>query len=121
MTLAVVPSFVLALATLVAATGIDGNEFMDRLQAIQRSRGDMSAHVHAQGRVEEVDPSVPSVTLTHSEIGSPDGRIWMPAMRMTFHVSSDVPLAGLKRGDIVRYVAQRLKGAVTITEIRPQP
>ncbi|NNM73906.1 copper-binding protein [Enterovirga aerilata] len=108
----------IVLTTQITSPAMSPDEFVDRLQELQRSRGDMSAHVHSQGRVEAVDVDVPSITLVHPEIGSPDGRIWMPGMRMTFHVAAGVRLSGLRKGDWVSFVAQRVRGAVTVTEVR---
>ncbi|MBX9826085.1 MAG: copper-binding protein [Xanthobacteraceae bacterium] len=80
-----------------------------------------NGHVHATGHVEEVDSGSGTITLWTGEIQSPDRSIWMPPMRMTFHVTNRRVLRGLQFGDSVAFEAARLRNAVMITNLRKLP
>lgn len=75
-------------------------------------------HVHSRGRVESVDAEQGTVTMWHWELDSPDKGIWMPHMRMVFHVTNRRLLKGLNPGDEVTFQAARLRNAVMVTKIR---
>ena len=57
------------------------------------------------------------ITLKHGEIKHLD----MPAMTMSFRVKSPSLLEGLKGGDRVRFVAEKLDGQFTVTQILKAP
>jgi Cu/Ag efflux protein CusF len=75
-------------------------------------------HVHSRGRIESVDIEQGTVTMWHWELGSLDKSVWMPAMRMVFHVTNRSILRGLNPGDEVTFQATRLRNALMITKIR---
>lgn len=75
-------------------------------------------HVHARGQVEAVDPRGVSVTIVTEQMASADRTIWMPAMKMVFHVTNRAMLKGVRPGDRVEFEAARLRNAVMITSIR---
>lgn len=77
-----------------------------------------AGHAHGRGRVEAVDTGPGTITILTEEIQSPDKSIWMPAMRMVFHVTNRRMLIPLRSGDSVEFVAARLRNAVMITSIR---
>jgi Cu/Ag efflux protein CusF len=70
------------------------------------------------GRVEAVDIGPGIITLWSTEIQSPDRTIWMPPMRMTYHVTHRRMLRGVQPGDVVEFEAARLRNAVMITKLR---
>ena len=104
--------------TLAGMSGVDWLSHMERLQA---ARGDPARHVHFDARIEGIDISGGVVTVVHPAMRSGDGSIAMPAMRMTFHVTSSSKLKGLSTGDMVHAVVGRYRGAIMITEIRKVP
>jgi Cu/Ag efflux protein CusF len=65
--------------------------------------------------VRKVDKAQGKVTLKHGPIAHLD----MPAMTMVFKVSDPRLLDGLNQGDKVRFTAENVKGAVTVTAIQP--
>lgn len=68
----------------------------------------------ADGTVKKINPDAGKVTITHGPLSSLD----MPAMTMVFRVKDPAWLAQMKPGDRIRFVAERLNGALTVTDIQ---
>lgn len=66
-----------------------------------------------QGEVRRVDSANKKVTLRHDEIKN----LQMPAMTMVFEVKDAAMLADLKQGDTVRFTAEQINGAYTVTSL----
>lgn len=71
----------------------------------------------ADGEVRKVDREAGKLTLRHGRIDSLD----MPGMTMVFRVVDPKLLEGLKQGDKLRFSADRVQGAITITAIERAP
>jgi len=69
----------------------------------------------AEGEVRKVDKEAGKVTLRHGPIAN----LEMPGMTMVFKVASPKMLEGLKDGDKVKFSADRVNGAITVTAIEP--
>lgn len=67
-----------------------------------------------KGTVKKVDAKAKKVTLIHEELKSLD----MPAMTMVFRVKDDAMLEKLKQGANIEFVAERVEGKLTVTEIK---
>lgn len=67
------------------------------------------------GEVRKVDSGAGKLTLRHGQIQNLD----MPPMTMVFKVADAKLLQGLKEGDKVRFTADKLNGAYTVTAISP--
>lgn len=67
-----------------------------------------------KGTVKKVDAKAKKVTLIHEELKSLD----MPAMTMVFRVKDDALLEKLKEGASVEFVAERVDGKLTVTEVK---
>ncbi|HKO89233.1 MAG TPA: copper-binding protein [Burkholderiales bacterium] len=65
------------------------------------------------GEVRKVDKATGKLTLRHGELKNLD----MPSMTMVFQVSDATVLDRLKVGDKVRFSADRVNGAITVTAI----
>lgn len=65
------------------------------------------------GTVTKIDEAQGKVTLNHSAIKNLD----MDAMTMVFRVQDAAMLKGLKNGDKVKFEADRVNGAITVTKI----
>jgi Cu/Ag efflux protein CusF len=63
--------------------------------------------------VRKVDPSAGKITLRHGPIANLD----MPPMTMVFQVSEPALLGNVKVGDTVRFSAEKIGGAYTVTAI----
>jgi Cu/Ag efflux protein CusF len=92
--------------------------WLDRLDREHNNIVSRAGHVHATGHVESVDVGPGTVTIWAREMQSSDKSIWMPAMRMVFHVTNRRMLKGLQPQDAVAFEAARLRNAVMITDIR---
>ena len=67
-----------------------------------------------KGVVKKVDLKSKKVTVSHEELKS----LEMPAMTMVFRTANDEMLASLKDGQAIEFVADRVNGKLTITEIK---
>lgn len=67
-----------------------------------------------KGTVKKVDAKAKKVTLIHEELKD----LEMPAMTMVFRVKDDAMLGKLKEGANIEFVAERLEGKLTVTEIK---
>ena len=65
------------------------------------------------GEVRKVDKDTKKITLKHGDIKNLD----MPAMTMVFQVKDPAMLDKVQAGDKVQFKAERLGGALLITEI----
>ncbi len=67
------------------------------------------------GEVRKVDRELGKITLRHGPITN----LGMPGMTMVFKVADPSLLRDLKEGDPIRFLAERLNGAITVTAIEP--
>ncbi|MCY1745164.1 MULTISPECIES: copper-binding protein [Ensifer] len=67
-----------------------------------------------KGTVKKIDAKAKKVTLIHEELKSLD----MPAMTMVFRVKDDAVMEKLKEGASVEFVAERVDGKLTVTEVK---
>lgn len=65
------------------------------------------------GEVKKIDTAAGKVTLKHGPITNLD----MDAMTMVFRVQDKSMLEKLKPGDKVKFTAERVNGAITVTTI----
>lgn len=73
-----------------------------------------SAMVMTAGEVRKIDNAQSKVTLRHEAIANLD----MPAMTMVFRVQKAEMLKDLKVGDKVRFHAESVDGAITVTHLQ---
>ncbi len=67
----------------------------------------------SEGVIRKVDKASGKITIRHGELY----KLGMPGMTMTFRVSDPAMLDRVKPGDSVRFVADRVQGALTITHL----
>ena len=84
----------------------------------QASSVDHAAHhapaaPSADGEVRKVDKGQGKITLKHGPIANLD----MPGMTMVFKVADPKMLDAVKEGDKVKFAADRVNGAITVTAI----
>ena len=65
------------------------------------------------GEIRKVDKDTKKITIKHSEIKNLD----MPGMTMVFRVKDPAMLDQVKPGDKVKFSAENLGGAITVTRI----
>lgn len=69
----------------------------------------------ADGEIRKVDKDAKKITIKHGPIPN----LEMPAMTMVFQVKDPAMLEQVKSGDKVKFEAQKLGGAFTVTRIEP--
>jgi len=82
------------------------------------THGAASAQAHAaltEGEVRKVDKETKKITIRHGPIANLD----MPPMTMVFQVKDPAMLDQVKTGDKVRFAADKLGGAYTVTQLEP--
>lgn len=72
------------------------------------------AQEYTRGTVKEVKADQDKVTVIHEELRNLD----MPAMTMVFDVADPAMLDEMKEGDVIEFVADRVRGRLTITDVK---
>lgn len=67
-----------------------------------------------EGEIRKVDMDNKKITIKHGEIKNLD----MPGMTMVFQVKDPAMLDKVKAGDKVKFVAEKLGGALVVTDIQ---
>ena len=67
-----------------------------------------------KGVVKKVDMKAGKVTIIHEELPNLD----MPAMTMVFRTIDAAMLEKMKEGDAIEFVADRVKGKLTVVELK---
>lgn len=98
-----------ALIALLCATG---SAFAAGDQAKEMQATDSAASM-TEGEVRKVDLDARKITLKHGEIKN----LGMPGMTMVFQVKEPSMLEQVKVGDKVRFTADKVNGAITVTAI----
>lgn len=73
------------------------------------------ASAMADGEIRKVDKDGKKITIKHGPLPS----LEMPAMTMVFRVKDPAMLEQVKQGDKVRFVAEKLGGALTLVRLEP--
>jgi Cu/Ag efflux protein CusF len=66
-----------------------------------------------EGEVRRIDKEAGKLTLKHGQID----HLGMPPMTMVFRAADPKMLDGLAEGDKVRFAAERVGGAITVTHL----
>jgi len=74
-----------------------------------------SAGAMAEGEVRKVDKDARKITIKHGPLQKLD----MPAMTMVFQVKDPAMLERVKAGDRIRFDAEKVGAAYTVTRIEP--
>lgn len=72
------------------------------------------AQEFTSGTVKKLDTKAKKVTLIHEELKN----LEMPAMTMVFEVKDEAILAKLQEGAKVQFVAERVNGKLTVTQLK---
>lgn len=75
------------------------------------------ASAMADGEIRKVDKDAKKITIKHGPLQSLD----MPAMTMVFQVKEPAMLEQVKVGDKVKFEAEKVGGAFTVTKIQKAP
>jgi Cu(I)/Ag(I) efflux system periplasmic protein CusF len=74
-----------------------------------------AAAAMTEGEVRKVDKDAKKITIKHREITN----LAMPPMTMAFQVTDAALLDRVKAGDKIRFTAEKVAGAYTVTRIEP--
>lgn len=69
---------------------------------------------YTKGTVTKVDAKQKKITIKHEELKN----LGMSAMTMVFTVADDAMLDKVKEGQPIEFVADRVNGRITVTEIK---
>ncbi|MCY0155038.1 copper-binding protein [Hoeflea alexandrii] len=69
---------------------------------------------YTKGKVKKVDMKAGKVTIIHEELTNLD----MPAMTMVFRAADPAMLEKMNPGDDIEFIADRVKGKLTVTELK---
>ncbi|MGO8645725.1 copper-binding protein [Rhizobium ruizarguesonis] len=72
------------------------------------------AQEFTKGVVNKVDAKAKKVTIKHEDLKN----LAMPAMTMVFRVEDSALLERLKEGSNIEFVAERVNGKLTVTEVK---
>ncbi|WP_426175386.1 copper-binding protein [Massilia sp. TWR1-2-2] len=72
------------------------------------------AQLQSDGEIKKVDKEAGKITVKHGPLANLD----MPAMTMVFKVKDAVMLEQVKTGDKVKFTAEKINGAFTITALQ---
>lgn len=79
------------------------------------SIGSMALAVeYTKGVVKKIDVKANKVTIIHEELKNLD----MPAMTMVFRIGDEAMIEKLKEGAPVEFVVDRVKGKLTVVELK---
>lgn len=67
-----------------------------------------------KGEVTKVNTAQKKLTIKHEELTN----LEMPAMTMVFVVADDAMLEKVKEGQAIEFVAERVNGRITVTDIK---
>ena len=98
---------------IIAAVALSFVGLTHAQQDAQASRPAQRAAAPVDAEVRKIDREQNKVTLRHAPIPSLD----MPAMTMVFRVSDPKVLESLKVGDKVKFAADKIDGAYTVTAL----
>jgi Cu(I)/Ag(I) efflux system periplasmic protein CusF len=83
--------------------------------AAPASRSTGAASTMSDAEVRKVDKDARKITLKHGEIKN----LEMPPMTMVFQVKDAAVLDKVKQGDKVKFSAEKVNGAYTVTSLEP--
>jgi Cu/Ag efflux protein CusF len=87
---------------------------------VAQQAADHAAHhpsALSEGEVRKVDKDAKKITIKHGPLANLD----MPPMTMVFQVKDPAMLDKVKVGDKVKFAAEKVGGAFTVTEIQRAP
>ncbi len=83
------------------------------LPALADDKHDHGAGATSEGEVRKVDKDAKKITIKHGPLEN----LEMPAMTMVFQVKDPAMLDRVKAGDKVKFTAEKVGGAFTVTRI----
>lgn len=91
------------------------NKFAAVLLALALAAPALGQSALSDGEVRKVDKDAKKITIKHGPLANLD----MPPMTMVFQVSDPAMLNQVKAGDKVKFQAEKVGAAYTVTKIEP--
>ncbi len=107
--------FVATLGLLLSAGSLTAQTESAHTSHHQDEKAGAAATPMTDGEVRKVDKDSGKVTIKHGPLQN----LEMPAMTMVFRVKDPAMLDPLKEGDKIKFVADKIDGALTVTQIQP--
>jgi Cu/Ag efflux protein CusF len=109
----------LSISAPALATGTHGNTHSSGHGAGHSAEKPTEGHmmgekIYIKGKVEEIDPDTKNITITHEPLVNLD----MGAMTMVFRAENDEVFAKLKEGAEIEFAVDRIKGKLTVTDVK---
>ena len=76
--------------------------------------GGAFAQEYTKGEITKIDAAQKKLTIKHGELKN----LEMPAMTMVFVVADEAMLEKVKEGQAIEFIADRVNGRITVTEIK---
>ena len=105
----------LAQVTIAAFISFSSAPFANAHHAKEHGAMGQGANAMTEGEVRKVDKDARKITIKHEPLQNLD----MPAMTMVFQVKDPAMLDQVKPGDKVKFEAEKVGGAYTVTKIEP--
>jgi len=74
----------------------------------------VNAAEYTKGVIKKINMKAGKVTIIHEELKNLD----MPAMTMVFRTTDKAMLENMKKGEKIEFIAERVKGKLTVTEVK---
>ena len=103
------------LAASLAAPLAHADDKHHKKEAAAKSTAASAQSSMADGEIRKVDKDAKKITIKHGPLEKLD----MPAMTMVFQVKDPALLGKVKVGDKVKFQAEKVGSAFTVTEIEP--
>lgn len=100
------------LAALIGASSVATTSIALAQQPVASVAQDSMSH----GEIKKVDKDAGKLTIKHGELKN----LGMPGMTMVFKVKDPAMLDKVKQGDRVRFVADKVGGALVVTSIEAE-
>ena len=112
------PSFgSLAMFALLLSTPLAAQTNTDHASHHPDPQATATATALTDGEVRKIDKSASKLTIKHGPLTNLD----MPPMTMVFRVKDPTLLDKIKEGDKIKFSADRVDGALTVTEVQVVP
>lgn len=105
-----IPSLVLAIAASLSVTTFA----QEKTAPMQVAATETKTAEMTDGEIRKVDMENKKITIKHGEIKNLD----MPGMTMVFQVKDSAMLDKVKAGDKVKFSADKIGGAIVVTDIQ---
>ena len=104
------------IATVLSMTAVLAiSAYADEAHHKKAASGATQASAMSDGEIRKVDKDAKKITIKHGPLQSLD----MPAMTMVFEVKDPAMLDQVKASDKVKFQAEKIGGAFTITKLEP--